>query len=316
MKKIGKILVGFLAVIGLISLVILILANILADRDGEAKHIVSPPSDKALFKIQVAKLQAAGGYAPDTAVIRMTSVRNETRAREIRDYFQLDTLYDTEASTWEKTLAVARFVATNIPHNNQKVQPEKRNAIYLWEYTKTVEPAFNCRLHSILLYELLQSINIEAKYITCMPMDPNDTDCHVVNHVWLPELGKWAMIDSDMGGNYATDATGTPLSLAEIRESYILGNPVFYHPAFVAEGNKKISHHHGYMAKNTYWFSCWETLHYDQEPEGDWNRGRYIHLVPCGFEPFLNGPDDCVTTDDTQFWAAPTQFRATPANSQ
>ena len=315
MKKIGKILVGFLAVIGLISLVILILANILADRDGEAKQIIIPPSEKALFRIQVAKLQAAGGYAPDTAVIRMTSVRDEVRAREIRDYFQLDTLYDAAATTWDKTLAVARFVATNIPHNNQKVQPEKRNAIYLWEYTKTVEPAFNCRLHSILLYELLQSINIEAKYITCMPMDPNDQDCHVVNHVWLPELGKWAMIDSDMGGNYATDAAGTPLSLAEIRESYISGNPVFYHPAFVTEGNKKISHYHGYMSKNTYWFSCWETLHYDQEPESDWDRVRYIHLVPCGFEPFLNGPDDCVTTDDTQFWAAPTQVRAVPANS-
>ena len=305
MKKIGKILLWVLAVIGLISLIIWGRLLVKVNRTGETQQIWITPSEKTVFQKQVAKLQAAGAYAPDTTIIRMTSVRDEARAREIRDYFQLDTLYEPDASTWDKTLAVARFVATNIPHNNQKVQPEKRNAIYLWEYTKTVEPAFNCRLHSIMLYELLESIGIEAKYITCMPMDRGDTDCHVVNQVWLPELGKWAMMDSDSDGTYATDASGMPLSLAEIRECYITGAPVYYHPKFETEGSKKISGHHGYMAKNTYWFSCWETLHYDQEPRGDQDRGRYIHLVPCGFEPFGTSSDDCVTTDDAQFWAAP-----------
>lgn len=309
MKKIGKILLWVLAVMGLLSIVIWGRLLVKVNRTGEAQQIWVTPSEKTVFQKQVAKLQAAGAYAPDTINIRMASVRDEARAREIRDYFQLDTLYDADASTWNKTLAVARFVATNIPHNNQKVQPEKRNAIYLWEYTKTVEPAFNCRLHSIMLYELLESIGIEAKYITCMPMDRGDTDCHVVNQVWLPELGKWAMIDSDSDGTYATDASGTPLSLAEIRECYITGVPVYYHPKFEAEGSKKISGHHGYMAKNTYWFSCWETLHFDQEPQGDWDRGRYIHLVPCGFEPFGTSPDDCVTTDDAQFWAAPANIQ-------
>lgn len=309
MKKIGKILLWVLAVIGLLSIVVWGRLLIKVNRTGEPQQIWITPSEKTVFQKQVAKLQAAGAYAPDSVVLRMTSVQDEVRAREIREYFQLDTLYDADASTWDKALAVARFVATNIPHNNQTVQPEKRNAIYLWEYTQTVEPAFNCRLHSIMLYELLQSLGIEAKYITCMPMDREDTDCHVVNQVWLPELEKWAMIDSDSDGTYATDATGTPLSLAEIRECYIKEVPVFYHPKLVSEGSKQISGHHGYMAKNTYWFSCWETLHYDQEPQSDWDRGRYIHLVPCGFEPFGVGPDDCVTTDDVQFWAAPANIQ-------
>lgn len=63
---------------------------------------------------------------------------------------KLDTLYDASASTWEKTLAIAGFVARNIPHANQQMQPRSRNAINLWEFARTVEPGFNCRLHSIL----------------------------------------------------------------------------------------------------------------------------------------------------------------------
>ena len=95
----------------------------------------------------------------------------------------------------------------------------RRDAITLWEYTKNIEPAFNCRLHSILTYELLQAAGIEARFITCMPEDSQDNDCHVVNHVWLPELNKWAMLDSDMGGNWASDSTGMPLSLLEMEPS-------------------------------------------------------------------------------------------------
>lgn len=42
------------------------------------------------------------------------------------------------------------FVASSIPHDNQKKWLKLVNAIGLWEYTKEVAPAFNCRLHSIL----------------------------------------------------------------------------------------------------------------------------------------------------------------------
>ena len=96
-------------------------------------------------------------------------------------------------------------MASNIPHDNQEIEPEHRNAIDLWEYTKNVAPAFNCRLHSILTFELMLAAGLEARYVTCLPEDEDDNDCHVVNEVWLPELGKWAMIDSDMGGHYICD---------------------------------------------------------------------------------------------------------------
>ncbi len=179
----------------------------------------------------------------------------------------MDTLYDADADSWTKALAIGKFVASNIPHDNQDEWPKHVNAIGLWEYTKDVAPAFNCR---------------------------------------LPELGKWAMIDTDMDGNYATDLDGTPLSLREIREHYIAGEKIQYHPEF-KKASTKVNRYYAYMAKNTYWFNCWETLSYYQEDGKDRKReiGRSIYLAPSGFEGFDIEEGAIFTTDADTFWAAP-----------
>jgi hypothetical protein len=235
----------------------------------------------------------------------MQIIQDSARAKEIRDYFQLDTLFPDNADTWEKAVAIGKFVASNIPHDNQKLWPEHINAIGLWEYTKDVAPAFNCRLHSILTFELLLAENIKARYITCLPQDENDEDCHVVNEVWLPERNKWAMIDTDMGGHYVTDMDGTPLSLREMREHYIAGKKMMMYPAF-GKGSSKVDDYYAYMAKNTYWFSCWGELSYYQEEYDVKNviRDNYINLVPSGFEPLHVGGGNIVTTNADLFWEA------------
>ena len=69
------------------------------------------------------------------------------------------------------------------------------------------------------------------------------------------------------------------------------------------------------MAKNTYWFNCWETLSYYQE-DGE-NRlreaGRYIYLVPSDYGGFNFGVfknnGEIVTADADTFWAAPVKSR-------
>ena len=307
MKKFLKVVWGIFAVIGILSTV-----GIISLLDGKTT-IDMYPSYKGRFDEYLDLLRASGPFEKDTAAFEMKIVQDSVRAKEIRDYFQLDKLYDADADTWTKALAIGKFVASNIPHDNQEIEPEHRNAIDLWEYTKNVAPAFNCRLHSILTFELMLAAGLDARYVTCMPEDKYDNDCHVVNEVWLPELGKWAMIDSDMDGNYASDLDGTPLSLREIREHYISGEKMQYHPRF-KKGTTKVSNHYAYMAKNTYWFSCWETLSYYQE-DGE-NRvreaGRYIYLVPSGFGGFNYGvfknDGEIVTTDADTFWAAPVKM--------
>ena len=259
-------------------------------------------TNKVRYDERVKLLRKAGCYKADTAEVRINHVPDIKRAEEIMDYFCLDTLYDASASTWEKTLAIGKFVASNIPHDNQKEYPKYVNAIGLWDYTKTVAPAFNCRLHSILNYELLTAAGIKARYITCLPYDRNDNDCHVVNEVWLPEIGKWVMIDTDMK-SYVTDRKGNMLSLAEIREHFINDKKVVVYHDF-DKPSSKISYYHAYMAKNTYWFCCWGDLGFYQEdyttfPESKL-RSRYYALIPEGFETFSG--KEITTHDPEQFW--------------
>lgn len=301
-RKIKKVLVFLwhvFAIFGVLSTCVIIYLKSI-----DAKINIEPDYKMKLAK-RVKLLQKAGDYGSDTVIFNIHSLQDSIRAQEIKAYFNIDSIVGNSVTTWDKTIALAKFVATHIPHANQKVMPEKRNAIALWEYSKTIEPAFNCRLHSIMLFELLSAADISATFITCMPKDSTDTDCHVVNQVWLPELNKWAMIDSDFGGNYATDKSGTPLSLAEIRERYISGEDIFFHKG-LTEGSNEVDFYYAYMAKNTYWFSSWETPTYDQEPRSqNLNPGRCIHLVPAGFEPFHNDSLDMVTRDAKRFWAKP-----------
>ena len=214
MKKILKVLWGIFAVIGILSAAYFLHLRL---KYGNFSVSIHPSYDARISEF-VDLLRTSGSYEKDTTAFEMTILQDSVQSKEIRDYFQLDSLYDADADTWTKALAIGQFVASNIPHDNQEEWPEHVNAIGLWEYTKNVAPAFNCRLHSLLAFELFLAAGIDARYVTCLPEDREDNDCHVVNEVWLPELGKWAMIDTDMGGHYFSDANGTPLSLKEMRD--------------------------------------------------------------------------------------------------
>ena len=296
MKKFLKIVWNIFAVIGILSTAVLLYALV------DALYL----APKKQLNEYVQLLRTSGSYEKDTTAFEMKIIQDTVRAKEIRDYFQLDTLYAADADTWTKALAIGRFVASNVPHDNQKKYPEHVNAIGLWEYTKNVAPAFNCRLHSILTFELMLAAGLDARYVTCLPEDKDDNDCHVVNEVWLPELSKWAMIDTDMDGHYFSGKDGVPLSLKEIRDHYISGEEMILYPQFRIDGKKKRDHL-AYMAKNTYWFSCWANLSYYQEDDKlkDGEKGLYINLVPSGFVPFRVDEGEIVTTDADRFWAAP-----------
>ena len=301
MKFLWKIFVGILAVIGAltVSLIIFVKTSKLYE-----VSINFNESRIARFDERVDLLRTCGAYSTDSTFVDIEYVKDTVRAKEIMDYFRLDTLYDASASTWDKALSIGKFVAFNIPHDNQQIQPEYKNAIGLWEYTKEVAPAFNCRLHSIMTFELLTAAGIKARYITCLPQDKNDNDCHVVNEVWLPETEQWVMLDTDMGGRYVTDLDGNLLSLRQMREKYISGEKMKFYPGF-EKGSSKMTDYYAYMAKNTYWFCCWGALGFYQE---DYNslpqtplRNRYYALVPEGFEPFRDIVYT-VTHDPDQFW--------------
>ncbi len=287
----------------ILSLIVLLVAAWLLARfvfrDQVATYLSGVQNDT-----YIELLRKAEPYRADKASFRFEYIQDTARRRLTREYFRLDTIDNPTAETWDRTLALARFVARNIPHANQSIQPERRNAIDLWEYTRNVEPAFNCRLHSIMLHELLLACDITNRYVTCLPADSLDQDCHVVNIVWLPEHKKWAMVDSDMRA-YVTDSDGTPLSLSQMRERYINGAAMEIHPLLNEGQPFDYTYYRTYWSKNLYWFECAEQTSYDIETAPWDKRGRVVVLRPDGFTPFDTPPHSVHTQDAERFWAAP-----------
>ena len=305
MKKILRIffktIVYILAVIGLLTILFLVAVN-------KVGYSIGLNIADKQYNEYVDSLRSAGPYKNDTVNLNMRITIDSLRAAEIKEYFLLDTLYSVEDDTWHKALAIGKFVTNNIPHANQKEYPQNVDAVGLWEYTKNVEPAFNCRLHSIMTFELLSSVGIKARYITCLPQDVNDRDCHVVNEVWLPEQNKWVMLDTDMGGHFVTDISGKLLSLKEMREHYIADKEMIFYPGY-EDGHSNKTYYYKYMAKNSYWYARWNNLgfyqeDYDNHPNYEL-RETYYALVPSGFEPFdkkHNRHTSTATNDEEQFW--------------
>lgn len=299
MKKFLKVVWGIFAFIGILTTTGLLYAYF-------AKYYITIHQlPEKRYDDYVQLLRTSGALEKDTVTFEMKMIQDTIRAKEIQNYFNLDSLYDADADTWSKALAIGQFVASNIPHDNQEIEPEHRNAIDLWKYTKNVAPAFNCRMHSILTFELMLAAGLDARYVTCLPEDEDDSDCHVVNEVWLPEQKKWVMIDSDMG-HYISNPDGVPLSLKEIREHYISGEDMVIYD-LLKNAPMKDDDYAAYMAKNTYWFRCHETLSYYQEDPENRKReaGRHINLVPAGFESFVKDNGNVSTSNADIFWAAP-----------
>lgn len=250
------------------------------------------------FEERVELLRATRYEASDNE-IEFAFRPDSVAAAETRAFFGLDSIAESEAYTWDKALAVAEIVSANIPHENQAVEPTDKTARGLWKYRQETGSGFNCKYHSVLLHEMLNAVGITNRIVWCMPMDSTDRDCHVVNHVWLPELEKWAMIDTDMN-TYLTDAEGLPMSLPEIRADIAGEN--LSRENMIVPANGGMNFYKAYLAKNLYWF---ETLAdtgfniYDRPM-------RYVRLLPVGFGGFgfadLNSTS---TTDDAKFWAAP-----------
>lgn len=257
-------------------------------------------------------LKNSGAYQTKDTNIFYSNRIDTLKTEDIQNYFNNegipeDWLNVNYGTTWDRAMLIAVWVSKNVKHSNPVDYPRIRNSIALWEYSKTHPKGFNCRMHSILLGELLTAAGIYNRFICCQPADKNnDPDCHVVNIVWLPELNKWAMIDSDMH-EYVTDENGIPMSLEEMRNA-LIEDKEFNIKSF--DGFKIDKEYlKAYWTKNLYYFSNYGTYGYsleDDTVEHDSNE-LFFYLYPYNDIEKCGKINDRVyiTNDKEAFWAKP-----------
>ena len=231
--------------------------------------------------------------------------KSDYRLSVVRDYFKLDSVAG-QGDELSKIINLLHFVHDQMPHDGNHRAFAEMDALDLYNYVKTSGRGVNCRQLAISLCEMYLSMGIPARYITCMPADPNDGECHVINAVWSEQLQKWLWIDPTNDA-WVTDENGTMLSIAEVRERLIKDQPLALCETanWNHESQQTKEYYLGYyMAKNLYYFVCKKYSRFN--PESDYRPNpaeEDIRLIPVGF---VNNNWKCNTTTDPDFfWAKP-----------
>ncbi len=259
-------------------------------------------------KMPLSVLRKSAPYGKDSVKLDVKFTyqpKSDYRLSVVRDYFKLDSVAG-QGDELSKIINLLHFVHDQMPHDGNHRAFAEMDALDLYNYVKTSGRGVNCRQLAIALCEMYLSMGIPARYVTCMPADANDGECHVINAVWSEQLQKWLWIDPTNDA-WVTDGNGTMLSIAEVRERMISDQPLVLCETANwnhREKQTKDGYLYGYMSKNLYYFVCKKYNRFN--PESDYRPNpaeEDIRLIPVGF---VNDNWKCDTTTDPDFfWAKP-----------
>ena len=223
----------------------------------------------------------------------------------VREYFSLDEVAG-DGDEISKILNILRFVHDSIRHDGGNYALCEFDAIDIYNYYKSTGKGVNCRHLAIALNEMYLSMGIPSRYVTCMPKDPNDQDCHVINAVWSSQLKKWIWVDPTFYA-YVTDENGSLLGIAEVRERLIDGRTlVLNEDANWNHESQQTKEHYleNYMAKNLYYIECVTENRFNPESRYRDTGSKYVRLVPSDVEETSN-ERMFFTHDADYFWQVP-----------
>ena len=235
----------------------------------------------------------------------------------LRTAFKLDSIAG-QGNEVSRIMEVMHWLHDLVPHDGQHDNPVVRNAMSMVAECKRDHRGLNCRGLSTVLNECYLALGFKSRFLTCLPNDSTDTECHVINIVWSNDLKKWIWIDATHDA-IVMDENGTPLGPWEVRERLIDGRTLILNPD--ANWNHRLSsvreeYLYNYMAKNLYRFECPAHSCHDTETGRDGKRVEYVELLPLhhhtqkpDVDERKGGSGNTVVTyrtnDPGRFWAAP-----------
>jgi hypothetical protein len=228
--------------------------------------------------------------------------------KDVKDLFNLDSIAG-QGDEISKIINLMTWVHNTIRHDGNNYALCEFDAIDFYNYHKATGKGINCRGLAITLNECYLATGFKSRFITCMPKDENDQDCHVINSVYSETLGKWLWMDPTFNA-YVKDENGHFLSIEEVRERLIGGQPLTLNSDAnwnnqTAETKEKYLD--TYMAKNLYWLQCPADSRFNVESRYRNSRETYISLKPSDYEsstPFEDA-NGTVVHDPEYFWQKP-----------
>ncbi|MGI4760050.1 MAG: transglutaminase-like domain-containing protein [Janthinobacterium lividum] len=261
-------------------------------------------------------LQHAQGYAaqPASPLPAFTyQAATEPQLVGLRRQYKLDSIAG-KGSDVSQVINLMHWVHDRIQHDGQHGNPASRNAQDLLAVCQQENRGLNCRGLATVLNETYLAMGFQSRFVGCLPKDSTDVDSHVINSVYVPSQHKWLYLDPTQDA-YVTNEQGQLLSVAEVRERLISGQPLLLNPT--ANWNHKVSatrqeYLERYMAKNLYQLERPIESRRDLETRRPGEVTHYVRLVPVeAFDPkhatrTWKGKDITIithyTTDSDAFW--------------
>ena len=196
-------------------------------------------------------------------------------------------------------------------HARNPVYPDELHALNLIELCRNENFKLNCYMYAIVLNEVYLSMGFASRLVHLIPQINETKESHWVTAVYANQMGKWIMMDPDMGG-YMGNEQGELLGLSEIRRHLIEGRRLSVNRdigGFVKYLGKWS--YPWYLSKNIFRFNCQLVSKYHQETSGS---GRtYVELLPDGFqeekletpETTARGNSIIYINNEDLFWQAP-----------
>ena len=223
--------------------------------------------------------------------------------RSVREFFKLDSIAG-QGDEISKIINLMTWIHDNIRHNGSNFALCEFTSIDLHNYDKSTGKGINCRQLAIALNEMYLAMGFKSRYVTCLPKNVKDQECHVINSVYSQTLNKWLWMDPSFNA-YIKDENGNLLSIEEVREHLIDDRPLVLNED--ANWNNQIKqtkeqYLDGYMAKNLYWFQCAANSCFNPESRYRDTDQTYISLYPLGHERSAMNRKEVITHDELYFW--------------
>ncbi|MFR9166850.1 MAG: TPR end-of-group domain-containing protein [Dysgonomonas sp.] len=220
---------------------------------------------------------------------------------ELRNYFNLDSIAGNGDEV-NQILSLMTWAHNKIKHDGHYWTQIDLNAMNIYNHSVEENTGVNCRWLSIFLNECYLSMGFKSRYITCMPKDSKDVDCHVINSVYSQSLGKWIWVDPTNNA-YVMDENGNLLGISEVRQRLIKGEPLVLNKDANWNNQMKQTKEEyldRYMAKNLYWMSA--VLHNRVGADINADDKIIVALLPQGYNDKVLDSVEYITYNEDYFW--------------
>lgn len=181
----------------------------------------------------------------------------ETETQELENLNALlgiDSYLEACTTPTERILALIPFVHDLVAWDGSAPWPVgELNSLNILEHARNTEQGVNCRMMAIILQEVYLAAGYPARMVSCIPLDPEDNDSHVIVAVWSEELDSWIWADPSFNA-YLTDSAGRPVGIQEVRSGLVEDTQYRLNPEAEIRGKPLTEKFYldYYMTKNLY----------------------------------------------------------------